>query len=92
MSSCQINTSDAFEFTNHAIARWRERTGCRKSDECIKQRLAARLVKRRHIKGDQWYASGFVFAISGNTVITVMHPSELYMQARVYEAHNKSGS
>lgn len=79
-----------FRFSSHAIARYRERTGCNKSDETIMARLAIMLESRVHIGGDKWYSKGWVFAIVGTKVLTVMRPREHRICKRVWAAHQQS--
>jgi hypothetical protein len=74
-------------FSSHAIRRYRERTGCKKSDETIKERLALKLYGKKWIGGDKWYSRGWVFAIVGTHVVTVMRPKENYIRGRVWRAH-----
>lgn len=81
--------SAGWEFTEHSIARYRERTGCKKSDETIKRRLSDKLQGRKHIGGDHWYYHGWVFVIVGNIVVTVMRPKEHYMHEKVFNACNR---
>jgi hypothetical protein len=74
-------------FSAHAIQRYRERTGCKRSDATIRERLACKLAQKKYIGSDKWYARGWVFAIVGSHVVTVMRPTEPYIHKRVWRAH-----
>ena len=77
-------------FTKHAIKRYRERTGCKKSDEKIMNKLVVQLANKKRCGRGQWYASGWVFVHRGNLIITVMRPKAAKLQKRIFNAHNET--
>jgi hypothetical protein len=79
-----------WKFTKHAVARYRERTGCTRSDETIKNRIGRRLQNKIHLFGRVWYAEGLVFVLRGNLVITVLKAHNKRVQNRVFEIFSES--
>lgn len=74
-----------WRITCHAIARYRQRTGCKKSDETITRRLMNLLPNRKRLDSLRWYACGWVFVVRGNHVLTIMRPKSRRLLRRIWE-------
>lgn len=79
-----------FSITKHALQRYKERTGCNKSDKVVSNRIINILENRKRIGKNEWYVSGFVFVIHNNIVITVMKPKHKNLQDKIFKTFNKT--
>lgn len=72
--------------TQHALTRYRERTGSKAADAKIIGRIQDYLHAARRIGNGLYYNGGWVFVIREDTLITVHRPNVRSIQKRVRKA------
>lgn len=66
--------------TAHALDRFIERTKTTKSRESAEAKLRQRLESAYKLQDFYWYQGGLIFCIKNNTLVTVMKPTEKWIQ------------
>lgn len=67
----------------HALDRFIERIGIKKSRESAEKRMRARLECAYRLRGQYWYSGGLIYCIKNNVCTTVMKPGKLRTQTLV---------
>jgi hypothetical protein len=75
-------------FTQHAIDRYRQRTGSAAPQSKIERKLEDRIQASIPIGSGLLYGSGWVFVMKGDVLITVYKPKARWIQERIHKAKN----